>query len=250
MAIDCNDLSQFTVFFVNYSKGFTHHDVGIRWHSDYNHLAYRPASTVPMDHQKLFHQLACKDIDGPKLRCQIPETMKIEQPSPILSALDRLKNYDKNDVTLTQFDGMFVSTTTSPLSQKLEEEEEEEERNMFDDMAEHLNNLPPKGNAEAFFSSSLDDADLPSGASISTHEALKHTYYECCEIADNTGMTVALHNKLNEFIKESREEQKRKRSSVECVEEKPSKKTRYVAMTNVHHTGPGRVFNTKKMPPK
>ena len=124
---------------------------------------------------------------------------------------------------------------------------------MFDDMDEYLSNLPRTGNAEAIFSSSLDDADLLSAASISTHEALKHTYYECCEIADNTGMTVALHNKLNEFIKESREEQKRKRSSVECVEEKPSKKpaheNRYVAMTNVH-TGPGFVFNTKNMPPK
>ena len=74
-------------------KGFTHHDVTLRYRSDYMHLAHK--STTPHHIQMLFHRMQASDIEGPQLRVPIPDSIPILPPTPPRSALDRLKNYDK-----------------------------------------------------------------------------------------------------------------------------------------------------------
>ena len=50
-------------------KGFTHHDISVRWWSSYMYFAYKSSTPPEMVHK--FHALAVKDIMGPKLRCHI-----------------------------------------------------------------------------------------------------------------------------------------------------------------------------------
>ena len=75
--------------------GFTHNDVALRYSSAFMHLGYK--KTTPLQVQALFHALASKEVVGPSLNSNIPDTMPIEEPRPYESALDRLKNYDKNE---------------------------------------------------------------------------------------------------------------------------------------------------------
>ena len=91
-------------------KGFTHHDIAARYLSGYMHLAYRESTS--QKNRDMYHHLACNPIRGPKIRIVIPTTMKIQEKQPILPALDRLKNYEKQDFDLDKFDAMFSSTYT------------------------------------------------------------------------------------------------------------------------------------------
>ena len=188
------------------SLGFTPRDVVVRWHIDFMHLAYRPSSVVPKEQLILFHRLANTDLEGPRLRCQIPESLRIEEPSPMLSALDRLSNYNKEDVDLTNFDGLLCTTFASDSTQMTEEEELE----MFDKLTEELHSKC-SDQAETLFASSTDDADLPQALHVKTRVALHQTIEECCAVADHLDRSSALRNKLEEFLSESRETERNKR---------------------------------------
>lgn len=94
-------------------KGFTHHDCGVRYLSSYMHLAY--SLSTDMHIKKLFHKLAGDNIRGPKLGMSLPDldVMHIEPKEPILSAMDRMKNYKKTNINMDLFDGL-VSHTYKP----------------------------------------------------------------------------------------------------------------------------------------
>lgn len=219
--------------------------MGVRYLTDYNHLTYRPVDQVPAKTQQLFHRLACRDIRGPKLRCDIPASLKINTPSPKKSALERLKNYNPDDVDLDQFDGLLAATFKSSSTQVTEDDE----CDMFAELTESLCTTSTE-HANDVFSSSLDDADLPASASTSTYDALKQTIYECCDMADATGMRASFHELLKDFAKKCKKKQNRPITDLD-VEERPAKKqataTGVVAMTNTKHSGPGRVHNTYSM---
>ena len=100
-------------------KGFTHHDIAARYLSGYMHLAYR--ASTPSKIRAMYHHLACNAIRGPKLRICIPTSMPIQKREEILPAIDRLKNYDKNDIDLDKFEAMFANTYT-PDSMSTQEE--------------------------------------------------------------------------------------------------------------------------------
>ena len=128
---------------------------------------------------------------------------------------------------------------------------EDDECDMFAELTESLCTKSTE-HANDVFSSSLDDADLPASASTSTYDVLKQTIYECCDMADATGMQASFHDLLKDFAKKCKKKQKRPVTDLDVdVEERPAKKqataTGVVAMTNTKHSGPGRVHNTYSM---
>ena len=223
-------------------QGWTPRDIGVRYHTHFNYYTYRPSDQVSEQTQSLYHRLACEDISGPNIRCEIPDSLRIDERSPKKSALDRLKNYSKDDVDLNQFDGLLAATFKSSSTQLTEDDE----CDMFTELTESLCTMSTK-HANDIFSSSLEDADLPTSASASTYSALKQSIFDCCKMADQNGMREAFHEKLKDFMKECKSKCKRKAAAMQ--EGKPAKKqaTRVVAMTNAKHSGPGRVHNTKIM---
>jgi len=74
------------------------------------HLAYKNSTKKSI--QDKLHYLATSPVRGPKLRIPIPEEMEILEKEPILSALDCLLNYNKDEINLDLegFDGMFTTT--------------------------------------------------------------------------------------------------------------------------------------------
>ena len=67
--------------------GFTHHDIHIRWRSDYMHFAYKK---TPPDMYIKFHRIAIKS-SGPNLRMTSPYSLSIDPREPLLPKIDRLK---------------------------------------------------------------------------------------------------------------------------------------------------------------
>ena len=220
------------------SPGFGPRDVAIVYHTDFNHLAYRGEEFfVSLEQQQLFHWLACNDIDGPNLRCKIPSSLQIHTPSPRLHAVERLKNYNKEDVDLDHFDGLI---TKSSKSNDCEED-------MF---AELVHTLRSNRGTNTAFSSSLDDADLPASTAASTKDMLKNNFFECCELADEMGMASVLQEKLEDFKRDAYGMKRKPKNNSDCLANKKQKKGGgTVAMTNTKHIGgPGRRKNTRYMP--
>jgi len=221
--------------------GFMPRDLVARWHTDFMHLAYRPLNEVDKQRQQLYHCLACSDIGGPKLRCDISDEIPIEKPSPKMSAVDRLKNYTSTEVDIEGFDGL-VTTTFASASNKLTEEEESD---MFDEM----NSLMRESlldSREATFSTSIDDSVLPPSLGVSARSSLNQVWQECCDVADNRGSISELKEALDLYLSKSNASQRMASSKSE--HEPPSKKRKHVAMTNAPYSGDaGRVKNTHHM---
>ena len=195
---------------------------------------------VPKEQQILFHKLANSSMEGPRLRCKISESLRIKEPSPELSTLDRLKNYNKENVDLDDFDGLLCTTFASASTQTTEEEESE----MYNNLTEKLQGKC-SDQAKTLFASSTDDAELPRALNVKAWDALHQTIEECCAVADHLNRSSALRNKLEEFLSESKEFERNKRKSED--ELKPAKKPKHVHMTNIPYKGPSRVFNTHGM---
>ena len=175
-------------------KGFTHHDVAARYLCGYMHLAYR--ASTPKKIRDMYHHLACNAIRGPKMRIDIPTSMPIQDRQDILPAIDRLKNYDKQDLDLEKFDAMFTSTYT-PDSMSTQDE-----FSMFNEQMSYLNQTT-SGSCEEIFDASLNDADIPDEAmkSLHTRDVLKQFIEESCTAADYRGMKGrrALEERLVDF---------------------------------------------------
>ena len=77
-------------------EGFIHHDIALQYRSNYMHFAYK--KSTPNCIQAIFHRMATKDIKGPTLCHEIPNSLEIKPSSPPLAAIKRLKNCNKNDI--------------------------------------------------------------------------------------------------------------------------------------------------------
>ncbi|KAL3757417.1 LOW QUALITY PROTEIN: hypothetical protein ACHAWU_005148 [Discostella pseudostelligera] len=145
--------------------GFTHHDVALRYRSDYMELAYNPLADK--DIQMRFHELALADVKGPRLGAEIPSTMATHHPSKILPALDRLSNYNRNDIDLTIVDGMYCSDFVPECDES--GTNHAEVNATFEAMFQQLQNVTSEESSQ-LFSAAISDAELPkmhaSGTSV------------------------------------------------------------------------------------
>ncbi len=96
--------------------GFTKHDIALRYNAAYMHLAYK--RTTPNYLNAMFHYLSKNEVKGPRLQVKILDSIAIEEPSTILPASLRLKNYDGSKITIDNeyFDNMHTLTQESTMS--------------------------------------------------------------------------------------------------------------------------------------
>ena len=219
-------------------EGFTHHDLALRWRSDFMHLGYR--DSTPAHIQAMFHRLASKDIKGPHFKHSIPDTMEIKPPSPPKTALERLKNYRGDDINLEVIDGMYVSTFT-PASQN---EGDDSLEDMFETMFQELHGAT-SDSVDLMFQQSAENYDLPSAAKrgISSRDTLRSIVETSYCIADRLGDrgVVELEKKLKEFNEWAS-------SELAAVDGEVEKKRKYVPATQAKYTGEAkRVHNTFHM---
>ena len=83
-------------------EGFTHHDVAMRYWIIFMHMAYK--SSTPQKIQQYMHRVCNDEVKGPRLRVGIAESIPVEEPSPVKSAVERLKNYDASSIDLSKVD--------------------------------------------------------------------------------------------------------------------------------------------------
>ena len=128
----------------------------------------------------MYHHLASNAIRGPKIHIDIPRTMPIEDRQTILQAIDCLKNYDKQDIDLDQFDAMFSQTYT-PDSMNANEE-----FLMFAEQMTFLNQITSESCKEIFDTSLNEDAEIPDEVmeGLQTRDVLKQLIEESCSAAE------------------------------------------------------------------
>jgi len=222
-------------------KGFTHHDMGLRYRADYMHLAYK--SSTPKNVKQLFHKLAADDIRGPRLMIPIPDSLAIQERLPILPAIDRLKNYTKSDINLELFDQMVTQTYTPPGGL-----DEDGEYDLFDEQIRTFNAGTTEA-SETMFDCSINNSSLPEAAKagVRTRDLLKQQWEEACEMADNLGEDAV--KELEECVAAFRtfcNITSRGESPTAEVDSKGRR--RYVPMTQGKYQGSTkRVYNTHNM---
>jgi hypothetical protein len=73
-------------------------------------MYYAYKSTAPSHMIQNFHKVAIKDINGPKLRCNVnSSSIKLDELEILLPAIQCIKNYPKNVISLPDF-------TNTPLT--------------------------------------------------------------------------------------------------------------------------------------
>jgi hypothetical protein len=163
-------------------QGFTHHDISVRWWSKYMYYAYK--SSTPSDIISKFHQLALKDVRGPKIHCGNLESMEIVHGKQYLPAIERLKNYSETDISIDQLNDYILSTTRIHLSQS-----DDNESNILFDSMTFSNEDTSGGHLNDMFSESIMnyDFDQENESTIKARYALKQLWEESCAEADNIG---------------------------------------------------------------
>jgi hypothetical protein len=225
----------------DFFNGFTHHDVSVRWHSSYMHLAYK--KTTPNLLQKMFHRLAVKDIDGPTFIKDIPESFEIQEGVVHATALDRLKNYKKEDVDLSFCDGLSQSTF---LPTNLDDEDQDELFNRITSDLEEKGGLIGK-EMDLMFDDSIHNAIIPITSDSTARVALK-AMYECTStLADRLGLkgVQIMEKGFNEMQSEMHNHlrEKNEENMNHC------KKRKFEPMTQDSYTGTKkRIHNTYHMP--
>ena len=238
----------------NSFTGFTHHDMSVRWWSQYMYYAYR--STTPTVIVQQFHTLAINPIRGPKLRCLVPGNIPITPPQEIEPAICRLKNYPKNVIRLSEFRNSVLSQRRIHLSQT---EQEEEENDLFDYINTNGGDHSG-GDISDFFSDSIHNSHFPSPQRetrldnrVLARNALKQLIEECCAEADGLGRVdgiLRLEDNLKSFLRECNEIKSSKPTSSsgkECLSGTEHVRQN-VPMTHAKYQGSAkRIFNTHHM---
>ena len=167
-------------------KGFTHHDISVRWWSSYLYYGYK--ASTPSAIVQNFHTLAVKDVRGPKLRCQKIDSMSsmgILESDPYLPAIDRLKNYCKDDICVEEFNDCILSHSRIHLSQT---DADESTDCLLDGMAKKLQDKSGAHLNDMFSKSIMNyDFDNDKEHSIKARYSLKQLWEESCAEADNIG---------------------------------------------------------------
>lgn len=230
--------------------GFTHHDISVRWWSQYMYYAYRP--TTPSSINKYFHVLASHPIRGPKLRCKIPMSMIVHPGHEIMPAIYRLTNYPKNSISISQLKESVLSQRWVHISQT---QEEEEENNLFNYINEHLCD-ENGGDLNDTFSQSVSNCDFFSRKKermIMSRVSLKQLWEECCTEADNRGRSEGqnlLEKHLQSFLAHCNGKNAimSTNTHTDTCPLSENKKRRNIPMTHGKYQGRAkRVFNTHHM---
>ena len=177
--------------------GFTHHDISVRWWSQYLYYAYQPMTPSIIVQQ--FHSLSINPIKGPRLRCNIPSNASIQVSWEILPAIYRLKNYPKNSFTFSQLQQSVMSQCVIHLSQTSAEDDENE---LFNYMNSHLSDFTG-GSLNDTFSDSIRNSDFRSPlkeVQVMARHSLKQLLEECCTEADALGFFDGV-SKLEDCLK-------------------------------------------------
>ena len=200
------------------------------------HLAYRESSPTQINTN--FHLLASDPIKGPKLRIPIPEALHIEVREENPPAIDRLINYNKDNLNLDldQFDAYFTKSYTP------DSKSEAEEKLFFKAQMDWLNSVSTES-IEDSFSQSIHDCDLPEEVvrDVRTRDALKQFWEASCALADDMGDQKAeaktvLHDHLKEFNKYCHNVRSQQATTHDLVTGKPDR-GKVMAMTDGCYTG-------------
>ena len=89
-----------------------HHDVAMRYWIVFMHMAYK--SSTPKKFQDYMHAVCNNEVKGPRLRVGIAESILVEEPSRLKTAVERLKNYEASSIDMSKIDGMHSFTYTPP----------------------------------------------------------------------------------------------------------------------------------------
>ena len=213
--------------------GFTHKDIALRYRSAFMHLAYR--KDTPDHIQAMFHVLASKEVTGPTLKESIPDTMTIMTRLENKPAIDRLKNYNKNDIDLERIDGMFISTfTPNTDSEDLDQ--------LFESMLEELQSMTTPS-AQAMFDESVFNYAIPEVVQgVCARNMMRSIVDTGYALADRLGVdgikkfeeTVLGFNTWASEI-------------LDNVDADKNKKRKYVPISQEVYSGKERVLNTKHM---
>ena len=219
-------------------KGFTHHDVAMRYWIVFMHMAYK--SSTPQKILDCMHSLCNNKVKGPRLRVGIPECIPIEEPSPVRSALDRLKNYDASSIDLSKVDGMHCFTYSPPL----DDQTSPDFLSFFETMMEDVIESTPESFGRWFQVSADDDGGTHvSAKSSSARTRLRPFVDSAYKLADRLGESAHQHleEKLSEF---------NDWCSVQLAEKDAKKNTKrkYIPFSQEEYEGNAkRVFNTHHM---
>lgn len=181
--------------------GFTKHDCDPRYLSEYMHLGYQ--ESTPDDVYEMWHELSGRQLRGPKLMVKIPDSLPIEDELPRLPAIDRLKNYKKEDIDMSKFEAMHTISYTPPSQRQsqhsgLEEDDTGLYKAQYEAMKAHVSK-----NCTMMFEECLENAVLPEAMSsqVKTRERLGQNINEACDLADNIGTEAMqeLETRLKDF---------------------------------------------------
>jgi hypothetical protein len=123
-------------------------------------MYYAYKSTTPLHMIQNFYKLAIKDINGPKLRCNVNlSSIKMDEPEILLPAIQRIKNYPKNAISLSDITNTPLSKSRIHLSQT---DSEEMEDNILNSIAYRLwdSTCASAGHLDNLFSESIMNTDI------------------------------------------------------------------------------------------
>ena len=134
--------------------GFTHKYVALRYRSAFMHLAYY--QDTPEHIQAMSHILASKEVTRPTIDQSIPDTMEVMTRLESLPAIDRLKDYKKDDIDLERIDGTFISTFTPNIDGRSSDDLDE----LFESMVDELQSMTAPS-ADTMFDESVFNLSIP-----------------------------------------------------------------------------------------
>ena len=152
------------------------------------HMAYK--SSAPQKILDCMHSLCNNEVKGPRLRVGIAESIPVEEPSPVKSALERLKKYDASSIDLSKVNGMHCFTYTPPLDDKTSPEIS----SYFDEMFDKIKETIPES-FERWFKVSVDDGagTHVSAKSSSARTRLRPFVDTAYKLADRLGKDAQKH---------------------------------------------------------
>jgi hypothetical protein len=185
--------------------------------------------------------MAANDVKGPKMRVEIPDesVIPIEPAAPLLPALDRLKNYNKDDIDLSKIEGMNV--------REFIPKEVTDDDKLYEEISAHFRTNNETTND--IFSSSIEDSAVPPCSTDEPRIVLKQQLEDCyalCKEIGPEGLTM-LSSKLSEFEAWASNTKGEERNSADSAA--GATKHAVVHMTGAKYQGNSkRVYNTYTMP--
>ena len=148
------------------------------------HLAFK--KSTPKHIRLMFQKLANQEIKGSIMPRDVPDAIPIAMRTRKEPAIDRLKNYSKSNINMTQVDGMFTSTFTPS-------DECEDDCNLGEMWEDTLTNMVTsvQGNttvaSDAIFEQSVIINSVKSTPACDSRKSLKPLIDTAFALADRIG---------------------------------------------------------------